>query len=56
MGKWLAGQSFAYIKEVESAANGYFEKIDGSYYKHDIEAREHRREKFIGLKGNYVEK
>ena len=31
--KWIGGQSFANNEEVESALNGYFEKLDDSRYK-----------------------
>ena len=40
--KWLGGQRFANNEEVESAVNGYFEKLDGFKYKQGIEAIEHR--------------
>ena len=39
-----------------SAVNGYFEEQDSSYYKKGIELIEHRWEKCIELKGDYVEK
>ena len=35
--KWLGGQKFANNEEVDSAFNGYFEELDGSHYKQDIE-------------------
>ena len=54
--KWLDAQRFANNEEVESAVNGYFEKLDGSHYKQGIEANEHRWEKCIKLKEDYVEK
>ena len=54
--KWLGGQRFINNEEVESAVNGYFDELDGSHYKQGIEAIEHRWEKCIELKGDYVEK
>ncbi|KZC13398.1 Histone-lysine N-methyltransferase SETMAR [Dufourea novaeangliae] len=54
--KWLGGKRFANNEEVESAVDGYFEELDGSRYKQGIEAIEHRWEKCIELKGDYVEK
>ena len=54
--KWLGGQRAANNEEVESAVNGCFKELDGSYYKHSIEAIEYRWEKCIELKGDYVKK
>ena len=54
--KWLSGQRFANNKEVESAVNVYFVKIGGSHYKQGIGTIEHRWEKCIELKGDFVEK
>ena len=54
--KWLGGQIFANNEKVESAVNGYFKKLNGSHYKQGIETIEHRWEKCIELKGDYVEK
>lgn len=43
-------------EEVESAANGYFEKLDCSHCKQvGIKAIEHRREKCVELNGDCVE-
>ncbi|GFW35022.1 histone-lysine N-methyltransferase SETMAR [Trichonephila clavipes] len=53
--KWLSGQRFS-DDEVMSAVKGYFEEQVGSYYKKGIELIEHRWEKSIELKGDYVEK
>ena len=39
---------------MESAANGYFEELDGSHYKKGIETTEHRWEKCIEIKGDYA--
>jgi len=47
--KWLGGKRFANNEEVESAVDGYFEKLDGFHYKQGIEAIEYRREKCIEL-------
>ena len=54
--KWLDGQRFANNEEVESAVDGYFEKLDGSHYKQGIEIIEHRWKKCIALEGDFVEK
>lgn len=54
--KWLGGKRFANNEEVESVVDGYFEELDDSHYKQGIEAIEHRWEKCIELKGDYVEK
>ena len=54
--KWLSGQRFSNDEEAISAVNGYFEEQDSSYYKKGIELIEHRWEKCIELKGDYVEK
>ena len=54
--KWFASQKFANNKEVESAANGYFEVFDDSSYKQGIEAIEQRWEKCIELQEDYLEK
>jgi histone-lysine N-methyltransferase SETMAR len=54
--KWLSGKRFANNEEVESAVDGYFEELDNSHYTQGIEATEHRWEKCISLKGDYVEK
>ena len=54
--KWLVGQRFANNEEVESSVNGYFKYLDGPHYKQDINAFEHRWEKCIELKEDYVEK
>lgn len=54
--KWLGGKRFANNEEVNSAIDGYFEELDGSYCKQGIEAIEHLWEKCIELKGDYVEK
>ena len=54
--EWLGGQRCVNNEEVESAVDGYFEEIDGSHYKQGIETIEHRWEKSIKLKGNYIEK
>ncbi|EFN89016.1 Histone-lysine N-methyltransferase SETMAR, partial [Harpegnathos saltator] len=54
--KRLGGKRFANNEEVEFAVDGYFEELDDSHYKQDIETIEHRWEKCIELKGDYVEK
>jgi hypothetical protein len=47
---------FANNEEVQSAVDGYFAELDYSHYRQGIEAIEHRWEKCIELKGDYVEK
>jgi hypothetical protein len=54
--KWLGGKRFANNEEVQSAVDGYFAELDYCHYKQGIEAIEHRWEKCIKLKGDYVEK
>ncbi|KAL1446983.1 hypothetical protein WDU94_003680 [Cyamophila willieti] len=53
--KWLGGKKFSNDNEVKQAVNGYFEDLDQSTYKTDIQALEHRWTKCIALKGDYVE-
>ena len=38
--KWIGGQRFSSNKEVESAVNSYFEKLDGFHYNLGIKAIE----------------
>ena len=40
--KWLSAQRVGNIEEVKFAVDDYFEELDGSHYKQDIEAIEHR--------------
>ncbi|XP_023241076.1 histone-lysine N-methyltransferase SETMAR-like isoform X2 [Centruroides sculpturatus] len=54
--KWLGDKRFANNEEVESAVDGYFEKLDSSHYKQETEAIVHCWKKCIELKGDYVEK
>lgn len=54
--KWLGGKRFADNSEVYAAVNGYFEGLDADHYKNGILAIEHRWEKCIALKGDYIEK
>ena len=54
--KWLGSQRLASSEKVESAINGYFERLDGSHFKQGIEAIEHCWEKCIELTRDYVEK
>lgn len=53
--KSLLGKIFANIEELGSAVV-YFEDIDGSDFKQNIEGVEHGWEKFIELKLDQVEK
>ena len=52
--KWV--EAFTNNKEVESAVNSYFKKLDGPHYEQGIEAVENPWEKCIELKGDYVRK
>ncbi|GFV09790.1 mariner Mos1 transposase [Trichonephila clavipes] len=56
MKKWLSGQRSSNDEEVISAVNGYFEEQDSSYYKKGTELIEHHSEKYVQLKGDYVER
>jgi histone-lysine N-methyltransferase SETMAR len=56
---FLAGQRFASNQEAIAAAEGYFADLRlfcRSYYRDGIMALEHRWNKCISLKGDYVEK
>jgi hypothetical protein len=52
----LGGKRFANNEDVESAVNGYFEKLDGFHYKQGIETIEHRWARRIELEGDCLEK
>jgi histone-lysine N-methyltransferase SETMAR len=54
--KYLAGKRFGTNEEVICAVEGYFNDLEGSSYSSGIEALEHRWEKCITLRGDYVEK
>jgi hypothetical protein len=52
----LGGKRFANNEDVESAVNGYFEKLDGFHHKQGIETIEHRWARRIELEGDCLEK
>lgn len=54
--KWLGGKRFGSNEEVITETNAYFETFDKTYFKNGIIKLEHRWQKCISLKGNYVEK
>ena len=52
---FLAGQSFSSNQETIVAVEGYFADLK-NHYREGIMTLEHRRNKCISLKGDYVEK
>jgi histone-lysine N-methyltransferase SETMAR len=52
----LAGQRFSSNQEVIAAVEGYFADLTKTFYTDGIMALEHRWNKCISLKGDYVEK
>jgi hypothetical protein len=53
---FLAGQRFSSNQEVIAAVEGYFADLTKNHYRDGIMALEHRWNKCISLKGNYVER
>jgi len=53
---FLAGQRFSSSQEAIAAVEGYFAELTKNHYRDEIMALEHRRNKYIRLKGDYVEK
>jgi len=53
---FLAGQCFSLNQEVIAAVEGYFADLTKNHYRDRIMALEHRWNKCISLKGDYVEK
>lgn len=53
---WLGGERFANNEEMETAVDDYFAELNDFHYKQGIEVIEHRWEKCIDLRGDYVEK
>ena len=53
---FLAGQRFSSDQEAIAAVEGYFAELTKNHYRDGIMALEHRRNKYIRLKGDYVEK
>jgi len=53
---FLAGQRFSANQEAIAAVEGYFEDLTKNHYRDGIMALEHRWNKCICFKGDYVEK
>jgi len=53
---FLAGQCFSSNQEAIAAVEGYFADLTKNHYRDGIMALEHRWNKCISLKGDYVEK
>jgi len=53
---FLAGQPFSSNQEEIAAVEGYFADLTKNHYRDGIMALEHRWNKCISLKGDYVEK
>jgi histone-lysine N-methyltransferase SETMAR len=53
---FLAGQRFSSIQEAIAAVEGYFADLTKNHCRDGIMALEHRWNKGISLKGDYVEK
>jgi hypothetical protein len=53
---FLAGQRLSSNQEANAAVEGYFADLTKNPYREEIMALEHRWNKCISLKGDYVEK
>jgi hypothetical protein len=53
---FLAGQRFSSNQEAIAAVEGYFADLTKNHYRDGLMALEHRWNKCISLKGDYVEK
>jgi histone-lysine N-methyltransferase SETMAR len=53
---FLAGQCFSLNQEAITAVEGYFADLTKNLYRDGVIVLEHRWNKCISLKGNYVEK
>ena len=53
---WLGGKRFSSNEEIIAATNEYFEEYDKNYFLECIKKLEYRYNKYIQLKGDYVEK
>jgi len=53
---FLAGQRFSTNQETIAAVDGYFADLTKNQFREGIMALEHRWNKCISLKGDYVEK
>jgi hypothetical protein len=51
-----AGQNFSLNQEAIAAVDGYFADLTKNHYRDEITVPEHRWNKCISLKGDYVEK
>lgn len=54
--KFLAGKRFHSDEEVKLSVNEYFDGLEENYFREGIEKLEHRWNKCIELRGDYVEK
>ena len=52
---FLVGQHFFFNQEAIAAVEGYFAELTKNHYRDGIMALEHRWNKCISLKGDYVE-
>jgi histone-lysine N-methyltransferase SETMAR len=53
---FLAGRSFSSNQEATAAVERYFADLTKNHYRNGITALEHRWNKCISVKGDYVEK
>jgi hypothetical protein len=53
---FLAGQHFSWNQETIAAVEGFFADLTKNHYMDGIMVLEHRWNKYISLKGDYVEK
>jgi len=53
---FLSGQRFSSNQEAIAAVEEYFANLTKNHYRDGIMVLEHRRNKCISLKGDYVEK
>ena len=56
MKTWLGGKRFSSNEEIIAATNEYFEGFDKNYFLKGIKTLEYCYNKWIQLKGDYVEK
>jgi histone-lysine N-methyltransferase SETMAR len=53
---FLAGQRFSSNQEAIAAVERYFAALTKNHYRDGIKALQHRWNKYISVKGDYVEK
>jgi len=53
---FLAGQRFFLNQEATAAVEGYFAELTKNHYRNRITVLEHRCNKYISLKEDYVQK